>query len=73
MYISNQNLGQRVGTNTMNSALNRAQSQNASCAETRLFTPHIVSDKESVTANHQNYFRVNGEHINANHQNYFRS
>ena len=58
MYISNQNSGERVGANTMNSVLNRAQSQNASSLETSLFTPHIVSEKEDVTANHQNYFRT---------------
>jgi hypothetical protein len=57
MHISNQNAEQRVGVNTMNSALSRAQSQNASSVETRLFTPHIASGNEKINANHQNYFR----------------
>jgi hypothetical protein len=57
MYNAIQNSEQRAGANAMNSLLNRAQSQNASSVETRLFTPHYVSGNERTNANHQNYFR----------------
>jgi hypothetical protein len=57
MYNSKQITEKKVGANTMNSLLNRAQSQTASSVETRLFTPHIVSGNERTRANHQNYSR----------------
>jgi hypothetical protein len=57
MYNSKQITEKSVGSHTMNSLLNRAQSQNASSVEIRLFTPHIVSGNESIKANHQNYRR----------------
>lgn len=47
----------KIGEKAINSSFKRAELQNSSNVESRLFIPHIASEKEKNIVNHQNYFR----------------